>query len=117
MPEPGYNPSLAHYDGKHESHVPQGYTAHQDFGGGTLSAVPQMLLDQGLVGAALLVCGFVIWKIAKKMDQLNDKVLAIVEKDAEFKAKMLAHVEGVERELEIMNHHHKRSFLGFGGDN
>ena len=62
--------------------------------------IPQMLLDQGLIGAALLLCGIIIWKLAKKMEVMNDKILDLVQHDSELKAKLVTHMEGVERELE-----------------
>tara|TARA_B100001248_G_C27311792_1_gene422349 strand:+ start:184 stop:522 length:339 start_codon:yes stop_codon:yes gene_type:complete len=66
----------------------------------SIEAIPQMLLDQGLIGAALLLCGIIIWKLAKKMEVMNDKILDLVQHDSELKAKLVTHMEGVERELE-----------------
>lgn len=68
--------------------------------GTNIEAIPQMLLDQGLIGAALLLCGVIIWKLAKKMEYMNEKILDLVQHDSELKAKLVTHMEGVERELE-----------------
>ena len=59
-----------------------------------------MLLDQGLIGAALIICGVVIWKLAQKMEKMNDRILDLVQHDSELKANLVTHMEGVERELE-----------------
>ena len=68
--------------------------------GSGIEDIPQMLLDQGLIGAALLLCGVIIWKLAKKMESMNEKILDLVQHDSELKAKLVTHMEGVERELE-----------------
>ena len=89
-----FNPSV---DPHHQQQY-LGNTHQQNVTG--LDSIPQMLLDQGLIGAALIVCGFVIWKLAKKMEKMNDKILDLVQHDSELKAKLVTHMEGVERELE-----------------
>ena len=81
------------YDYQTQQQYPQGHE-------GGLEAIPQMLLDQGLIGAALLLCGIIIWKLAQKMEKMNEKILDLVQHDSELKAKLVTHMEGVERELE-----------------
>lgn len=91
-----------HFDPRQEYYHPpqqqqQQYAPAIDSG---LNAIPQMLLDQGLIGAALIICGVVIWKLAQKMEKMNDRILDLVQHDSELKAKLVTHMEGVERELE-----------------
>ena len=100
---------IAYANGHHSgmrTFDPSADTYHQQYGqvvapqSAGIEDIPQMLLDQGLIGAALLLCGVIIWKLAKKMEVMNDKILDLVQHDSELKAKLVTHMEGVERELE-----------------
>lgn len=95
----GHHSGMRTFDPSADSY-PQQYAQVVAPQGAGIEAIPQMLLDQGLIGAALLLCGVIIWKLAKKMESMNEKILDLVQHDSELKAKLVTHMEGVERELE-----------------
>lgn len=95
----GHHSSNRTFDSSSDSYSQQYAQVVANQGAG-IEAIPQMLLDQGLIGAALLLCGVIIWKLAKKMESMNEKILDLVQHDSELKAKLVTHMEGVERELE-----------------
>ena len=95
----GHHSGARYFDPSSDGYAPQYTQAVVQHPTG-IEDVPQMLLDQGLIGAALLLCGVIIWKLAKKMESMNEKILDLVQHDSELKAKLVTHMEGVERELE-----------------
>ena len=95
----GHHSGMRTFDPSSDSYTQQ-YTQVVAAQSAGIEDIPQMLLDQGLIGAALLLCGVIIWKLAKKMEVMNDKILDLVQHDSELKAKLVTHMEGVERELE-----------------
>ena len=95
----GHHSGMRTFDPSSDSYSQQYAQVVTNQGAG-IEAIPQMLLDQGLIGAALLLCGIIIWKLAKKMESMNEKILDLVQHDSELKAKLVTHMEGVERELE-----------------
>ena len=96
----GHHSGMRTFDPSSDSYTQQYTQAVVQQSETGIEDIPQMLLDQGLIGAALLLCGVIIWKLAKKMESMNEKILDLVQHDSELKAKLVTHMEGVERELE-----------------
>ena len=96
----GHHSGARYFDPSSDGYAVPQYTQAVAQPPAGIEDIPQMLLDQGLIGAALLLCGVIIWKLAKKMESMNEKILDVVQHDSELKAKLITHMEGVEREIE-----------------